>query len=188
MKKKSAKKTAKKAAKQAQLRTAALRPGRERIGMLQKLLKSNPDNVGVQYELAKAQLSAANASARIGATVGTAATLQPAAIAAASAPSIGNALGAAIGGRTPHDPRSSLRGVWDGSYRRLAPDDLPLGDPTLPSLRETHEIVALEKELAEVQRSKGTAESMQRVAQLSYMLTRARLIQGHRDGSLGGRP
>lgn len=160
----------------------ALEPRLERVKALEKLLKSTPDNIGVQYQLAKELLSAANAHDRLIEAMqrGRVPASQPAAIAAASAGSIANGLGASVNG-APHDPRAALVSVFRDSYRRNSPQDI--GQTELPSLREDHEILALEKQLEEAQRSKGP-DAMQRVEQLSYQLTRARLIQGHRDGSL----
>jgi hypothetical protein len=155
-----------------------------RMAALERAVKSAPDHPAFKYQLSHLLLKQGRED-DMRAARGLPPLDQASAIQAAAAPAMRNALGVAIN-RGPIDQRGSLVAAFTGNYKHNSPaDSFPNGDPTLPSLRENHEIVALEKQLDEAQSAKGP-DAMQRASQLSYMLTRARLAQGHRDGSLRG--
>lgn len=154
-----------------------------RVAALERAIKSSNNNPAFAYQLSHLLLKQGRED-DMRAARGLPPLDQASAIQSAAAPAMRTAVGASMNSR-PLNQRQSLVDAFRGTYERLSPADLPGGDPTLTSLRENHEIGALEKELDEAQKSKGP-DAMQRASQLSYMLTRARLAQGHRDGSLRG--
>lgn len=95
--------------------------------------------------------------------------------------------------RAKSDPRRSMQALLAGDYKR---ETLPRDLTELPSqtrmARETERAIAeaedaeiskLTKELDEALRSTGPS-GMQRVAELSYRLSKISLVQGHRTGAL----
>ena len=178
---KAAKRGVKEAARQQQARKGAADAVKARataravrLGQLDTLMKNAPDEQTARsyaYMICKEQLSAAHEHDRLISAMqhGLAPPSQPAAIAAASAPAVATATGAAINS-APHNPRGALTSVFNGTYES---QKLP-GQIELPSLREIH---ALEKELRE-----AATPATREVA--GYKLTRALLRRGHQRGEI----
>lgn len=178
---KAARKAAKKAVRQGLVRKSAVDAVKARataravrFNQLETLMKSAPDAQTARsyaFMIAKEQLAAASEHDRLIAAMqrGFVPPSQSAAIAAASAPAVATATGAAINS-TPHNPRGALASVFNGTY---VPQKLT-GQTELPSLREIH---AAEKAL----RLAPNAEARER---LGYQLTRMNLIRAHRLGEI----
>jgi hypothetical protein len=146
-----------------------------RMAALERAVKSAPNNPAFAYQLSHLLLKQGRED-----DMRAARGLPPldvaSAIRQASAPAMANATGKPLN-PGPHNPRAALQSVADSTY---VSQSLPRDQTELPSLVQIHE---LEKQLDDAQSGKGP-DAMQRVVQLSYQLTRARLIQGHGDGSL----
>lgn len=105
---------------------------------------------------------------------------QAMAIAAASRQGVANAVGGPSLNRQMLSSRAQVDDVETGNYERLAPSQLPGGDPTLPSLVEIHK---LESDLEKALRATDGGAA-RRAEQIGYALTRQRLIRAHKLGEV----
>lgn len=152
---------------------AMIAPRVRRIAELQRLVKAagsdqHPQG-GAAYELAREQMRKAELEDQLS-RLGLVPQSQSSAIAGASAPAISRAQGAPVNSTT--SARGQLVAVRDGTY---APQTLPREETQLDSQTR---IQALRKELEEAMSGKD----MQRASALSYQLSKAELVQMHRQG------